>query len=976
MNKLKYTSIGFGALLMVLGISLLINRPIVHALSPFNYTNYLMDDTVFESSGTMSATAIQTFLQNEGSGLATFSDVENCGSTSGTHYSYYATYYTCGSLEPASKIIYDASQAYGINPEVILATLQKEQSLVTTPNPTASQLDYAMGYGCPDSGGCSYPGFFNQVDNGTWQFRADMEWGSGNTYWGDSPSSYPCGGPTKYYSAALLSGNNVTFYNDNGTGYANFTIPDMSTATLYCYTPHVYPGSAQEYYSGSYNFVYYFNLWFVPYIDSYYAQSNYPTLNPGQSATVWFEYQNDGYETWYDNNSIGSAPTGTYPIHLATDDPINRSSVFGATWPSATRPDENFSAVYNSNGTTLASNQDEVQPGQIVKFSFTMTAPSSITPGSYYEHFVPIAEGSTNGLLNDPGTSMVVTINSVPNISWLSQSSYPTIDPGMNSSTYVMLTNTGNVPLYDDDSIVTAPPGSYPVHLATSNPLNSTSSFSANWPSATRAAKTFSAVYNSDGVTLASNQHVAQPGQIVKFSFPFNVPAEYTSGTYTQYLQPILEGTSGGYFSNLGISWTITVPTTPVIEVTNSPTISTVSNEPSQLSLGLENVGNVSTSTSVNLTTTTGSQFATSAWVSPTTVQALGQSLAAGSSLNISLPILAPTETNNTTTDFDAGFNNNGTVLPVINALVPASITGTSYSAKFVSNTPLLTLANNQAGIAIFNYQNTGNQPWYDDNSISSSTWRDSLPTHLATANPINRSSGFDYNWPNSSRPATTFSAVYNSDGVTLASNQHIAQPGQIVSFAFSMSPENWVGIGAYKEYFQPIIEGTTDGAIHNINSYINVNVLFPIYSAAFFAQSGYPTLNPGQQATSWFEYTNTGNQTWYDDDSIGSASVGTDPIHLATNRLLNRSSAFGPTWPSYSRSNTTFSAVYNSDGVTLASNQHIAQPGQIVKFSFTMTAPTNLAPGTYPEYFIPVAEGSATGSFTDPGTNMLVTVN
>jgi len=31
------------------------------------------------------------------------------------------------------------------------------------------------------------------------------------------------------------------------------------------------------------------------------------------------------------------------------------------------------------------------------------------------------------------------------------------------------------------------------------------------------------------------------------------------------------------------------------------------------------------------------------------------------------------------------------------------------------------------------------------------------------------------------------------------------------------MSPENWVGIGAYKEYFQPIIEGTTDGAIHNI---------------------------------------------------------------------------------------------------------------------------------------------------------------
>jgi hypothetical protein len=416
----KYTLLFFSCALLFIGLSL-VKTPLVHAQSSFDYTDHLMDDSVFESSGTMSASSIQGFLQAEGSGLASFSDIENCGSTSGAHYSYYATYYSCGQTEPASKIIYDASQAYGINPQVILATLQKEQSLVTTPNPVASQYNYAMGYGCPDSGSCSYPGFFNQVDNATWQFRTDMDLGTGINWWGYTPASYVCGGATKYYSTALLAGNNVTFYDDSGTAYENFTLPNMSTATLYCYTPHVYNnpsglynlpkyGTVGDYYSGSYNFVYYFNLWFVAYSDAYYSQSNYPSLNPGQQATVWLEYQNDGYETWYDDNSISSAPPGSYPVHLATSHALNRASAFGPTWPNDARPDVNFSAVYNSDGTTLASNQDEAQPGQIVKFSFVVTAPAGLAAATYPEYFMPILEGTPTGVFNDPGTSMLVRV--------------------------------------------------------------------------------------------------------------------------------------------------------------------------------------------------------------------------------------------------------------------------------------------------------------------------------------------------------------------------------------------------------------------------------------------------------------------------------------------------------------------------------------------------------------------------------------
>lgn len=262
---------------------------IIHPInaSAINYTDHPADDSMFRAFYTMTPANIQSFLESKGSGLATFSDLEDCGPANGAHYAFYDTYYDCGVRTSASKIIWDSAQAYGINPQVILATLQKEQSIVTTPNPTSYQYNYAMGYGCPDSGSCSYAGFFNQVDNGTWQFRVDMELSSNNNYWGYSPSSYPCNGPTRYYSAALKPGNDVTFMDEYGTGYARFVIPNASTATLYCYTPHVFPGSTRQYFSGSYNFVYYFLRWF--------GESSAPYAFKGTESSTVYVYIN-GYK--------------------------------------------------------------------------------------------------------------------------------------------------------------------------------------------------------------------------------------------------------------------------------------------------------------------------------------------------------------------------------------------------------------------------------------------------------------------------------------------------------------------------------------------------------------------------------------------------------------------------------------------------------------------------------------------------------
>ncbi len=388
-NKYLFT------LLLIFPIMLfftIIKIPKTYAQTQFNGTTYLISDSAFQASGTMTASQIQNFLVNEGSGLASFSTVENCSST--TVPADDSAGYSCGISEPASQIIYDAAQNYSINPEVILATLQKEQSLITTPNPTSSQLNYAMGYGCPDSGNCYDPGFFAQIDNATWQFRYDIEAINGQNYQGYTASQYPCtGSPPTYYNAPLITGNNITFYDDYGNAYATFVMPNAATATLYCYTPHVYPGSSAEYFSGNYYFDYYFNLWFTQFSALYSSQSSYPTIVQGQTATAYIKYMNDGYSPWYDD--ISAPQYNTYPVHLATSNPINYSSPFSATWPANDRPSGTFAAVYNSNGTTLATNQHVAQPGQIVEFDFTFTAPSNLPPGYYQEYFQPILEGST-----------------------------------------------------------------------------------------------------------------------------------------------------------------------------------------------------------------------------------------------------------------------------------------------------------------------------------------------------------------------------------------------------------------------------------------------------------------------------------------------------------------------------------------------------------------------------------------------------
>jgi len=72
-----------------------------------------------------------------------------------------------------SQMIADVSKRVGINPKVMLVTLQKEKGLIGRSSISASTLDWAMGVGCYDNGkkNNAYRGFEKQIEHAALTFR-------------------------------------------------------------------------------------------------------------------------------------------------------------------------------------------------------------------------------------------------------------------------------------------------------------------------------------------------------------------------------------------------------------------------------------------------------------------------------------------------------------------------------------------------------------------------------------------------------------------------------------------------------------------------------------------------------------------------------------------------------------------------------------------------------------------------------------
>jgi hypothetical protein len=247
------------------GVSLVASSPPAQALSGADFDpGNIITDQVFFNSTAMSEAQIQSFLTSR-IGACTNS---NCLSAKKLDTSSRAADAMCrayqgAAQEPVSRIIAKVAQACGINPQVLLVTLQKEQSLVTgsiAKGPSDARLQRAMGYACPDSadGGCdpSFAGVYNQLYKASWQFKRYA-----------NPA-----GTSNFFTQYAPGANRNVLYNPNAAcGSKTVFIKNQATANLYYYTPYTPNAAALANLNGSgdscsaygnRNFWVYFSDWF------------------------------------------------------------------------------------------------------------------------------------------------------------------------------------------------------------------------------------------------------------------------------------------------------------------------------------------------------------------------------------------------------------------------------------------------------------------------------------------------------------------------------------------------------------------------------------------------------------------------------------------------------------------------------------------------------------------------------------------
>lgn len=416
------------SVLSITTIFLLIS-PKIHAA--FN-SNNLMADVVFEDSSTMSAGDINGFLNSLSSSCIS----PNSGFEARVPNGYSpSSGFTFGDFTSAGQVIVTAAQVYGINPRVLLTTLQKEQSIVTgnvgCNDATENEYAAAMGYGCPDSGtshawtGVSLyrrngiehtttsstcvstsvaAGFSQQVIRGAWLLKFGEQRSKGNTSWAvvitnwnnsDDPGTCYGGPMTQGFRKRCSSDQNAVFYDGYTTIDGVSTHMDTgATAALYWYTPH---------FSGNQHFYSLYSGWWgspyitIPYAWGYIGQWAYsdssrtrlftavPTVAPGGSYYMRLKAQNLGAQTW--DPSF---------MHLGTSRPNDRISQFAdSSW-----------TPYQGVPRPAQLSEPSLLSADTGTFDFILKAPS--TPGSATEYFNLVADGRT--WLNDPGFSFTINV--------------------------------------------------------------------------------------------------------------------------------------------------------------------------------------------------------------------------------------------------------------------------------------------------------------------------------------------------------------------------------------------------------------------------------------------------------------------------------------------------------------------------------------------------------------------------------------
>ncbi|WP_425561491.1 LGFP repeat-containing protein, partial [Microbacterium esteraromaticum] len=205
-----------------------VNGPAKMSLSGWSAGN-IISDAVFTDRTTMTEAQIQSFFNSK---------VKTCrGGTDkygpiiclkdyktdsvSRSADAYCKGYTGARGESAARIIHRVAQSCGINPQVLIVMLQKEQGLVTHTYPSKWRYDKALGQGCPDDAPCNpaYVGFFHQIYGAARQMQIYME--------GRYFTWYKPGNTWKIrYDVEISCGSSPVY------------VANKATSALYYYTPY------------------------------------------------------------------------------------------------------------------------------------------------------------------------------------------------------------------------------------------------------------------------------------------------------------------------------------------------------------------------------------------------------------------------------------------------------------------------------------------------------------------------------------------------------------------------------------------------------------------------------------------------------------------------------------------------------------------------------------------------------------------
>lgn len=286
----RFATTGFLVVALLAGVAVLAslanNRPVA-AISDWQ-AGYIISDGAFTNKNSMSADAIQGFLESKVPSCDTWgTQVSEFGGGTRRQWAEargYSPPYTClrdyvDNGKRASQIIYDVAQQFSINPQVLIVLLQKEQSLVTDTWPLSLQYRSATGYGCPDTAPCDsqYYGLTNQLTWAARMFRAIMN---------ASPTWY-----TPY-----VVGNNYILYNpDASCGGSTVNIQNRATQALYNYTPYQPNQGALNAGWGTASCGAYGNRNFYLYYTSWFGSTRYETFEPMSEPRV-MEWAQSAYK--------------------------------------------------------------------------------------------------------------------------------------------------------------------------------------------------------------------------------------------------------------------------------------------------------------------------------------------------------------------------------------------------------------------------------------------------------------------------------------------------------------------------------------------------------------------------------------------------------------------------------------------------------------------------------------------------------